>query len=148
MLNEQSGERTSRATERDERPSTSKNGYGPGDEDGWKGTWHRSGIHFGDSGGASRFFYCAKASRQDRGEGNTHPTVKSTALMSWLVKLACPAGGLVLDPFAGSGSTGKAALATGRRFVGIEIDRAYYAIAQRRIESTPRPLFTADDWEG
>jgi DNA modification methylase len=89
----------------------------------------------GDSGGASRFFYVAKASKSDRGEGNTHPTVKSTALMRYLCRLITPPGGLVLDPFAGSGSTGVAALAEGFKFVGIEQDAGYAAIAERRMEA-------------
>lgn len=57
---------------------------------------------------ADRFFYCAKASKKDRGEGNNHPTVKPQALMEWLVKLVTPEGGVVLDPFMGSGTTGVA----------------------------------------
>lgn len=88
----------------------------------------------GDTGTAARYFYCAKASRSERGEGNTHPTVKPAALMEWLVKLACPPGGTVLDPFAGSGTTGVACLQTGRKFVGIEIDPGYYEIAKGRLE--------------
>ena len=101
------------------------------------------GTRIGDSGGVSRFFYCAKASRRDRGEYNTHPTVKNTALMEWLVKLACPSGGVVLDPFAGSGSTGVACVQTGRKFIGIEIEPTYHAIAQHRIAAAQaeNPLF-------
>ena len=91
------------------------------------------GGGYGDTGGASRFFYCAKASRKDRGEGNSHPTVKNTELMRWLCRLVTPPGGTVLDPFAGSGSTGLAALAEGLGFVGIERDPAYFRIAQDRL---------------
>ena len=90
-------------------------------------------IGYGDTGSAARFFYTAKASRQDRDPDNTHPTVKPTDLMRYLCRLVTPPGGLVLDPFMGSGSTGKAALLEGFRFVGVERDAAYYAIAQRRI---------------
>lgn len=90
-----------------------------------------------DSGLAARFFYSAKASRADRADGldgrNPHPTVKPTALMQWLVRLVTPPGGVVLDPFAGSGSTGRAALLEGFRFVGIEKDPEYIDIARRRI---------------
>jgi site-specific DNA-methyltransferase (adenine-specific) len=86
-----------------------------------------------DSGGASRFFYCAKASRSERGADNTHPTVKPLALMRWLVRLVTPLGGIVLDPFTGSGSTGCAAVAEGFRFVGIEKEAEYAAIAAARI---------------
>jgi site-specific DNA-methyltransferase (adenine-specific) len=87
----------------------------------------------GDSGSAARFFYCAKASKSDRGENN-HPTVKPTDLMRYLCRLVTPPGGVVLDPFMGSGSTGKAALLEGFKFVGIERDLAYFEIANARIK--------------
>ncbi len=91
---------------------------------------------FGDSGGgASRFFYCAKASKRERGQGNNHPTVKSTKLMSYLIRLITPPGGLVLDPFMGSGSTGVAATQNGFQFIGIENEKEYVAIAEKRIEA-------------
>ena len=64
---------------------------------------------------------------------NHHPTVKPTALMCYLVRLVTPAGGVVLDPFMGSGSTGKAAMLEGFRFIGIEVDADYLEIARRRI---------------
>jgi site-specific DNA-methyltransferase (adenine-specific) len=88
----------------------------------------------GDFGGASRFFYCAKASRKERGAGNTHPTVKPIALMRWLVRLVTPPNGLVLDPFAGSGTTGLACKAEGFRFLGIEKEAAYAEIARKRLQ--------------
>lgn len=124
-----------------------------------------------DTGSAARFFYCAKASRQDRDEGlqgmdwhtpgectdrtdgtagldspragagrtkggrNTHPTVKPTELMRYLCRLVTPPGGVVLDPFMGSGSTGKAARLEGFSFIGIEQDAEYCEIARRRIEA-------------
>jgi hypothetical protein len=102
-----------------------------------------AGLSYSDSGGASRFFYCSKASPKDRGEGNTHPTVKSTDLLSWLIRLISDPGDTILDPFAGSGSTGLACLNTGRSFIGIESDPAYFAIAQRRLAaaSNQTPLF-------
>lgn len=87
-----------------------------------------------DAGSAARFFYCAKASKRDRGEGNTHPTVKPTDLMAYLCRLVTPPGGVVLDPFMGSGSTGKAAMREGFRFIGIERESSYLQIAQARIE--------------
>jgi site-specific DNA-methyltransferase (adenine-specific) len=87
----------------------------------------------GDSGSAARFFYCAKASKADRGEGNTHPTVKPTGLMRYLCRLVTPPGGIVLDPFMGSGSTGKAAILEGFQFIGIERETEYLAIAEARI---------------
>lgn len=90
----------------------------------------------GDSGSASRFFYCAKASKSDRGDDNNHPTVKPTALMRYLCRLVTPPAGVVLDPFMGSGSTGKAAMLEGFRFIGIERDASYLEIAKARIAST------------
>lgn len=115
----------------------------------------------GDTGSAARFFYCAKASRADRNDGlqsgakpavgtgatmreredadwpsrngNHHPTVKPTDLMRYLCRLVTPPGGLVLDPFTGSGSTGKAAVLEGFRFIGIEREAEYVEIARARI---------------
>ena len=112
-------------------------------------------------GAAARFFYCAKASKKDRDEGldgfeaksrptmgngigvqsdqqkannrNIHPTVKPTDLMAYLCRLVTPPGGVVLDPFMGRGSTGKAAVREGFRFIGIEMDAEYLAIAEARI---------------
>jgi len=95
---------------------------------------------FPGSGSAARFFYCAKASKEDRGEGNNHPTVKPTDLMQYLCRLITPPGGTVLDPFMGSGSTGKAAVLEGFGFIGIDNVPEYVEIARRRIEGTA-PLF-------
>lgn len=88
-----------------------------------------------DSGSAARFFYCAKASKSDRNAGaeNIHPTVKPTELMRYLCRLVTPPGGRVLDPFMGSGSTGRGALLEGFRFAGIEMDAEYMKIAEARI---------------
>lgn len=120
---------------------------------------------YGDAGSAARFFYCAKADREDRDDGlaglvkrkvligaaghkinpmtgmpvvdvprsNQHPTVKPTDLMRWLCRLVTPVGGTVLDPFAGSGSTGRGALLEGFGFVGIEREAEYVEIARARI---------------
>lgn len=82
---------------------------------------------------AARFFYCAKSSKADRGEGNTHTTVKPLELMKYLCRLITPPGGTILDPFAGSGSTGKAAVIEGFDFIGIEREAEYVEIARRRI---------------
>lgn len=124
----------------------------------------------GDSGSAARFFYCAKASKADRDEGcegleerkggamsgvetrpdrptnhpirrNHHPTVKPTDLMRYLCRLVTPPGGIVLDPFMGSGSTGKAAVLEGFSFIGIEREAEYLSIAKARIENN-LPLLT------
>lgn len=104
---------------------------------------------------AARFFYCAKASRDDRNDGlqgmrvfrageraggraegqNNHPTVKPTDLMRWLCRLVTPLSGLVLDPFAESGSTGRGAITEGFQFVGIELDPEYARIAEARIRA-------------
>lgn len=137
-----------------------------------QGRWPANFIHDGSEesvnllDGASRFFYCAKASKADRDEGlknnpkpfvqfqtangtsgkpsslsegrntayrNNHPTVKPTDLMRYLCRLVTPKGGLVLDPFCGSGSTGKAAMLEGFRFIGIEMDAQYVEIARERV---------------
>lgn len=127
----------------------------------------------GDSGGASRFFYTAKASRAERNAGldgmpevahqrygeqgqgptpqqtprhvqraaNHHPTVKPLDLMQWLCRLVTPKGGLILDPFCGSGTTGRAAVAEGFRFIGIEKEAEYVEIARARIAEYA-PLFS------
>ena len=64
---------------------------------------------------------------------NNHPTVKPTALMQYLCRLITPPGGIVLDPYMGSGSTGKAAIREGFSFIGVELDPDYYKIAQGRV---------------
>jgi len=112
------------------------------------------GLFPGDEGAsAARFFYSPKASKADRDEGlrdggigalrdggrpsearrNIHPTVKPSDLMRYLCRLVTPLGGLVLDPFTGSGSTGKGAVLEGFRFLGIELSPEYAAIARARI---------------
>lgn len=118
-------------------------------------------VHGEKDSGSDRFRYCAKASRLDRDEGcdeiearnnmhvnaprnseeekhatirhNYHVSVKPFSLMEWLVKLVTPAGGVVLDPFCGSGSTGKAAVANGFEFIGIDLDEGYCEIARKRV---------------
>jgi DNA modification methylase len=89
-----------------------------------------------DKGGASRFFYCPKTSKRDRNEGvdNNHPTVKPTDLMLYLIRLVTPKGGTTLDPFMGSGSSGKAAVRGGFDFIGIEREKEYIEIAKARIK--------------
>jgi len=91
--------------------------------------------------GASRFFYCTKAPKSERTHygrvENRHPTVKPLALMRWLCRLtAPPGGGVVLDPFCGSGSTGVAAILEGRSFIGIELDPAHAEVACERLRDT------------
>ena len=98
----------------------------------------------GDGGSASRYFYCAKASKRDRNEGlktgkNIHTTVKPVSLMQYLVRLVSPKGAIILDPFMGSGSTGKAVAYENKdrdanySFVGIELCKEYFDIAEQRI---------------
>lgn len=117
---------------------------------------------YADEGSAARFFYVPKASKKDRDEGlagperdagcmsgntnadtlrvekvpqrkNIHPTVKPTTLMAYLCKLVTPPGGLVLDPFNGSGSTGKGAVGEGFRYIGIELNPEFCEISRARI---------------
>ena len=92
-------------------------------------------VYLNDSGGASRFFYVAKASRKERGEGNNHPTVKPIKLIEYLVGLTSTPSNeqIYLDPFMGSGTTGIAVKKAGKHFIGIEMDSHYFEIAQRRI---------------
>ena len=132
------------------------------------GRWPANIIHDGSNEAAlalksgARFFYTAKAGKDDRNDGcdafdqrpaggmqgrndgtlgtitlskNHHPTVKPTMLMAYLCRLVTPPGGTVLDPFMGSGSTGKAATVNGFRFIGIERDPEYHKIAQARISN-------------
>jgi DNA modification methylase len=102
---------------------------------GCKSKYTRSGGH-NDSGGASRFFYCPKSSSRERGEGNNHPTVKPLALMRYLLTLISPpSGALILDPFAGSGTTILAAKQLGIEAIGIEKSEEYAAIAKARVGS-------------
>jgi DNA modification methylase len=105
-----------------------------------------SGRGYADTGGASRFFYTAKASRHDRNQGaladNTHPTVKPTELMRWLIRLVTPPGGIILDPFGGSGSTGLAARAENVRCILIEREPEYLQIIRDRLSQLN--LFTEE----
>jgi site-specific DNA-methyltransferase (adenine-specific) len=154
LLDEQSGQSGTTTTKVGQYDSRS--GFGGG----------QINIRHPDSGGASRFFYVAKASKRDRNEGledleaqrhsdrelddgaggdnprnrtnqakqNFHPTVKPTELMRYLVKLITPLGGTVLDPFTGSGSTGKAAILEGFDFIGIELTEDYWPIIEGRLK--------------
>jgi len=105
--------------------------------DGYHGGIGKAGdgqVSYGDSGGASRFFYCAKATRKERGPGNDHATVKPLALMEYLLTLlSTPNGGVILDPFAGSGTTLLAARNLGRPCIGIELDAHHCEIAKARM---------------
>jgi len=100
------------------------------------GNHEGNGVRFGDNGGASRFFYCAKASKKEKTLNKTidnkHPTVKSLKLMKYLINLVTPPGGVVLDPFMGSGTTGQAALEDDFGFVGIELETDSFEICKNR----------------
>lgn len=122
-----------------ERPATKGITSNPGSNGtmggGWSG-YKQETREVLDSGGASRFFYVAKAPKRERPvvDGVAHPTVKPLALMRWLVKLVTPPGGVVLDPFAGSGTTVEAALLEGFQVIGIEREADYLPLIEARIE--------------
>jgi site-specific DNA-methyltransferase (adenine-specific) len=183
LLDEQSGISKSPPTYTRKADGFGKTSYGIGEAAG------KVSINFGDGGGASRFFYVAKANKKDRNEGldnlvaqesagkgnglgrlcaicgasilkpcecpdrtfvnppkqNFHPTVKPTALMQYLVRLVTPEGGTVLDPFTGSGSTGKAAILEGKQFIGIELTEEYLPIIAGRLEHAANTREESED---
>ena len=120
-------------------PDSSAEGHFPGnggthDPSSWSIGDERSPPRMmGDSGSAARFFYASKADSDDR-LGSKHPTVKPVDLMQYLVRLVTPKGGSVLDPFAGTGTTGEAAWREGMRAVLIEREAEYQADIRRRME--------------
>ena len=126
LLNEQSGECKAGSSNGNARVGEPSNGSIPPIRRGRLIPRH-------DSGGAARFFYCAKASKRERGIGNTHPTVKPVKLMEYLVALVTPPLGIVLDPFAGSGTTGIACAHKGFNFLGIELDAHNWEICVNRL---------------
>ena len=177
ILDEQSGISKSTGGRSGNKEGVGQNGiYGQ-----YSGEVRDENPGLGDTGGASRFFYCPKTSKKDRNEGlddfedkyyaagnqakaelkrgnvefnankgkgkderhnhnqvgvskNNHPTVKPTDLMLYLIRLVTPTGGTTLDPFMGSGSTGKAAVRGGFDFIGIEREKEYMEIAEARIQ--------------
>jgi DNA modification methylase len=177
ILDEQSGISKSTGGRSGNKEGVGQNGiYGQ-----YSGEVRDENPGLGDTGGASRFFYCPKTSKRDRNEGldefedkyyaagnqakaelkrgnvefnankgkgkderhnhnqvgvskNNHPTVKPTDLMLYLIRLVTPTGGTTLDPFMGSGSTGKAAVRGGFDFIGIEREKEYIEIAEARIQ--------------
>jgi site-specific DNA-methyltransferase (adenine-specific) len=96
-------------------------------------------MHNGLEEDWARYFYCPKTSKAEKGKDNSHPTVKPIKLMKYLCRLVTPKGGTVLDPFMGSGSTGIAAKDEGFEFIGIEREKEYFEIAERRV-SVASPL--------
>jgi site-specific DNA-methyltransferase (adenine-specific) len=144
------------ATEKDKglyAPGTGMLQRGYGEVIDGLGRWPANVLHDGSDEAteglrdAARYFYTAKASGEDRDEmlgdvpKNVHPTVKPTDLMRYLVRMVTPPGGLVLDPFTGSGSTGRAAMLEGMRFIGCELSPEYAEIARARIRFTLGTLF-------
>jgi hypothetical protein len=101
---------------------------------------------FNDTGGASRFFYCAKAPTRERVkvDGIAHPTVKPLTLMRWLVRLVTPPGGTVLEPFAGSGTTIEAAIQEGFNVVGIEREPDYLPLILARLQRNTEQQMVLD----
>jgi site-specific DNA-methyltransferase (adenine-specific) len=184
LLDEQSGISKDGTATRRNLDSTQK-------YDSYQGGFRKltNDVGYGGQGGASRFFYVAKASKRDRNEGleniegkeisakgnglartcntcgastldgcdcpdrtfsnpvrqNFHPTVKPTALMQYLIRLVTPEGGVVLDPFAGSGSTGKAAILENKRFIGIELTAEYLPIIEGRLQHAVETMNTQGD---
>jgi len=84
---------------------------------------------------ASRFKYCAKASKKERGEGNNHPTVKPLSLIKYLITLVTPPNGICLDPFEGSGTHALACKELGFNYLGFELDKEYVDIAEKRLNT-------------
>lgn len=106
-----------------------------------EGTW------YGDTGGASRFFYVAKAPGEERptGNGTAHPTVKPLDLMRWLVRLVAPPGGIVLEPFAGSGTTVEACIKEDVRCIAIEREADYLPLIGERTNRNNLSLFAGGE---
>jgi site-specific DNA-methyltransferase (adenine-specific) len=114
-------------------PKTESHGGGTSSTGFWQYDGRRQPIADGDSGSATRFFYSSKAGPEDR-NGSKHPTVKPVSLMRWLVPLVTPKNGIVLDPFAGTGTTGIAAKQTGRSAILIEREEEYITDIRNRFK--------------
>ena len=102
-----------------------------------KGRWPANVIHDGLDEEWARYFYSAKASKKEK-DGSNHPTVKPVSLMRYLVKLVTPKDGLVLDPFAGTGTTGEACILEGRNYYLIEKTKEYILDIEKRINKYDR----------
>lgn len=132
LLDEQGGESTSSGG-----GGSREHGAAPGGIYGEYGSKdYPANVGKGDFWGSSRFFYCAKASKEERGPGNSHPTVKPLDLMKWLVTLVkMPENNLVLDLFAGSGTTGLACEILKIPFIGFDKEKKWVEVSNRRIRS-------------
>ena len=121
-----------------DRPSAGGAAFGVGGYGGTVGLNRddRRELGYGDKGGASRFFYTAKAPKSERPnvDGVQHPTVKPLAIMEWLLRLVTPPSGTVLDPFAGSGTTLEAAQKLGFKSIGIEAEGTYLPLIDQRLQ--------------
>lgn len=131
-LDAQSGTTKSRSGKRNAPKGAGTSGAYAGDEP--------DRLGHSDTGGASRFFYVAKAPKSERPvvDGTAHPTVKPLALMRWLCRLVTPSGGVVVDPFAGSGTTLEAAYLEGFESIGVEMTPEYWPLIAARIERVTR----------
>lgn len=119
--------------------------YTPRNDEGTPGRFFKSFSYEQEDLDYAPFYYCAKASKSERNEGldgfedterkNFHPTVKPIKLMEYLIKMVTPKGGVVLDPFMGSGTTGCACVKNGYKFIGIEMTEEYIPIAEARIKA-------------
>ena len=119
-------------------PSVKVTGYGNmgkniGGQKTAKEEYFGSGPQVREDGSVARFFYCAKANKKEKGD-TEHPTVKPLTLMRYLVKLVTPINGTVLDPFAGTGTTGEAALLEGRKYYLIEREKNYFKDIEKRLK--------------
>ncbi len=136
-LDEQSGELTSGANPTRRGSDKFRDAYGD-----FAGQEECTPARGADTGGASRFFYVAKADQSERVRvnGTAHPTVKPLALMRWLVRLVTPPGGTVLEPFAGSGTTVEACILEGFQCIAIEREADYLPLIVQRINRRRDPV--------
>ena len=123
-------------------PQHTKAGKYKGEGSKSGGIWHKStgkpaGVEYGDEGSVARYFYSAKANKKEKGDSK-HPTVKPLSLMRYLVKLVTPKEGLVLDPFAGTGTTGEACILENRKYYLIEKTKEYIPDIENRLNKYGR----------
>jgi DNA modification methylase len=141
-LDEQSGESTSQGGSRTASRGATQGASNGGMQGGYNLGAGGDYQPYGDTGGASRFFYVAKADATERPRvnGTAHPTVKPLSLMRWLVRLVTPPGGTVLEPFAGSGTTVEACIIEGFQCIAIEREADYLPLIRQRIDRRRDPV--------